>query len=126
MKTVKTTTKLMLTLFLGLVMSYQLKATDTKIDPEKVNAKAESIVIAKAVAEVELDSEIEAVENDLMNEGIFECTEMQLIIIIGEDDEIVFRGAADFFGEGTKDLKSWTSKADFLTTIGNTSYYKVF
>ena len=121
MKTIKTTAKM---IALTLVMSIAINVTAfASAEKSLENPYYSDIELFKLI---ELDSEFSEIENTLRDAGILECANTEIIVVLGPDDEIVYQGSHQIEDENNAFLTRLLTKADFIMSSGNKSFYKVF
>ena len=75
---------------------------------------------------LELDADFSEIENELREEGVLACENTETIIILGEDDKVLYRGSLQLEDQNNAFLTRLLTKADFLMSSGGEYYYKVF
>lgn len=121
MKTVNTAAKMIaLSLILGLAMNVNALAGSELSDANPFYSDTEMMHL------LELDSEFDNFEADLRAEGVFECENAEVIVVLGEDDEIVYQGSHQLEDENNSFVTRLLTKADFIMSSGGKSFYKVF
>jgi|GEM_PF-5897038 hypothetical protein len=121
MKTIKTTAKMIaLTLIIGLAINVSAIASSIESDSNPFYSDVELI------KELELDGEFNEIENELRKEGIIECEHTEIIIVLGQDDEIVYQGSHELEDENNAFLTRLLTKADYIMSSGGKHFYKVF
>jgi len=121
MKTIKTTAKMIaLTLVMGLAIHVSALASSTETLENPYYSEAELISL------IELDSEFNDLEIDLRAAGVLECENTEIIVVLGEDDQIVYQGSHQIEDENNAFLTRLLTKADFIMSSGNKNFYKVF
>lgn len=121
MTTIKTTAKM---IALSLIMSLAINVTAYASSAEEHNNPFYSD--AEMISLLELDSEFIKIENELREEGILECENTEIIIVLGQDDEIVYQGSHQLEDENNAFLTRLLTKADFILSSGDKNFYKVF
>ncbi|SMG39038.1 hypothetical protein SAMN05661096_02601 [Marivirga sericea] len=117
MKTFKTTAKM---IAVTLLMSLTINVTAFANTVNPFYSDTEIINM------LELDSELNQFESTLRAEGILECENTEIIVVLGEDDEIVYQGSHQLEDENNAFLTRLLTKADFIMSSGNKNFYKVF
>ncbi|MGM0581269.1 MAG: hypothetical protein ACQETL_11350 [Bacteroidota bacterium] len=121
MKTIKTTAKMIaLTLIMGLAINVTALANSTESLNNPFYSETEMISL------LELNGEFNQIENDLREEGILECEHTEIIVVLGEDDKIVYQGSLQMEDENNAFLTRLLTKADFIMSSGGKNFYKVF
>ncbi|SMG11684.1 hypothetical protein SAMN05661096_00425 [Marivirga sericea] len=121
MKTIKTTAKMIaLTLVMSIATNVTAFASTEKSPENPYYADIELYTL------IELDSEFSKIESTLRDEGILECANTEIIVVLGEDDEVVYQGSHQIEDENNAFLTRLMTKADFIMASGNKSFYKVF
>jgi|AntRauTorckE6833_2_1112554.scaffolds.fasta_scaffold63488_1 hypothetical protein len=121
MKNLKTTAKMIaLTVIVSLAINVTAFAETEKSPETPLFSDSEMISL------LELDSELIQFEIALRAEGILECENTEIIVVLGEDDEIVYQGSHQLEDENNAFLTRLLTKADYIMSSGNKSFYKVF
>ncbi len=122
MKTIKTTAKMIaLTLIMGLAINVTFASTGSEeLSTNPFYSDDELISL------LELDSKFDQFEADLREEGVFECEYSEIIVVLGENDEIVYQGSHELEDENNAFLTRLLTKADFIMSSGGKNFYKVF
>ncbi|ADR20052.1 hypothetical protein MATR_23410 [Marivirga tractuosa] len=121
MKTIKTTAKMIaLTLIMGLAINVTASASSEEMSTNPFYSDDEMISL------LELDSKFDKLEANLREEGILECENTEIIVVLGENDEIVYQGSHQLEDENNAFLTRLLTKADFIMSSGNKNFYKVF
>ncbi len=121
MKTIKTTAKMIsLTLIMGLAINVNTFANVAESSETPFYSDAEIINL------LELDGEFSQIETDLREAGILECENTETIIVLGQDDEIVYQGSHELEDENNVFLTRLLTKADYIMSSGGKHFYKVF
>jgi hypothetical protein len=81
---------------------------------------------AEMISLLELDSELDRFEINLIREGVFACESTEIIVVLGENDEIVYQGSSQLEDENNAFLTRLLTKADYIMSSGNKNFYKVF
>jgi hypothetical protein len=121
MKTIKTTAKM---IALSLIMSLAISVTANANNEESLETPFYSD--KDLISLLELDSEFNNLEVELRAEGILECEHAEIIVVLGENDEIVYQGSHQLEDENNVFLTRLLTKADFIMSSGNKNFYKVF
>ncbi|HET8858358.1 hypothetical protein [Marivirga sp.] len=121
MQTIKTTAKM---IALSLMMSFTINFTASAASNEAtVNPHYSD---AEMIKLLDIDSEMIQIEKELREEGILECENAEIIIVLGQDDEIVYQGSYQLEDENNAFLTRLLTKADFVMSTDGKSFYKVF
>ncbi|WKK79882.2 hypothetical protein [Marivirga arenosa] len=121
MKTVKTTARM-----IALSLIFSLAFSVTAFADPKEKSETPSYSDTEMIEMLELDYEFSNIENDLRREGILECANAEIIVVLGENDEIVYQGSHQLEDENNAFLTRLLTKADYLMSSGNKNFYKVF
>jgi len=121
MKTIKTTAKMIaLTLIMGLAID--VTAFASSVEPPNTPFYSD----AEMISLLEMDNEFTQLENDLRKEGVLECENTEIIVVLGQNDEIVYQGSEQLEDENNAFLTRLLTKADYIMSSGNKNFYKVF
>ncbi len=121
MKTIKTTAKMIaLSLVMSLAINVSAFASSIESNSKPYYSDAEMI------SHLELDGEFNKIERELRAEGILECENTEIIVVLGENDEIVYQGSHQLEDENNAFLTRLLTKADFIKSSGGKNFYKVF
>ncbi|WKK74825.2 hypothetical protein QYS49_24590 [Marivirga salinae] len=121
MKTIKTTAKMIaLTLIMGLAINVTAYASSDELSTNPFYSDEEMISL------LELDSKFDQLEADLRKEGVLECANTEIIVVLGENDEIIYRGSHQLEDANNAFLTRLLTKADFIMSSGGENFYKVF
>lgn len=122
MKIIKTTAKM---IALSLMMSLAIiNVSAFANSDESLNNPFYSD--AEMISLFELDGEFNQIENELREEGILECEHTEIIVVLGQDDEIVYQGSHQLEDENNAFLTRLLTKADYIMSSGGKNFYKVF
>ncbi|WKV11998.1 hypothetical protein [Marivirga harenae] len=121
MKTIKTTAKMIaLTLVMGLAINVNSIASSIEPHANPFYSDEEMINL------LELEDDYDLFESEMRKEGVLECENSEIIIVLGQDDEIVYQGSHQLEDESNAFLTRLLTKADFIMSSGGKSFYKVF
>jgi hypothetical protein len=121
MKTIKTTAKI---IALSLTMSLAINVTAFASSDEPHNNPFYSG--AEMISLLEAENEFNQFESEMREEGVLECENAEIIVVLGQDDEIVYQGSHQLEDENNAFLTRLLTKADFIMSSGGKSFYKVF
>jgi hypothetical protein len=121
MKTIKTTAKMIaLTLIMGLAINVTAFASSTEPHNNPFFSDAEIINLLEA------EADFNQFESEMREAGVLECENTEIIVVLGQDDEIVYQGSHQLEDESNAFLTRLLTKADFIMSSGGKSFYKVF
>jgi hypothetical protein len=121
MKTFKTTAKM---IALSIIMSLAISVTANASN--EISLTNPFYSDTEMMNSLELNSDFNQFETELRAEGILECKNAEIIIVLGEDDEIVYQGSHQMEDENNAFLTRLLTKADFIMSSGSKNFYKVF
>ncbi len=121
MKTIKTTAKM---IALSFIMILTISVTAFASSSESNNNPFYSD--SEMTSLLELDGEFSQIETDLREAGILECENTEIIVVLGQDDEIVYQGSHQLEDENNAFLTRLLTKADYIMSSGGKNFYKVF
>jgi len=105
---------------MGLAISFTAFASSEKSIENPFYSDAEMISL------LELNSKLDQFEVALRAEGVFACESTEIIVVLGEDDEIVYQGSSQLEDENNAFLVRLLTKADYIMSSGGKNFYKVF
>ena len=121
MKNLKTTAKM---IAMSIFMSVALNVTAFASNDETLESPFYSDKEMSSL--LELDSELDQFENELRAAGILECENTEIIVVLGEDDEVVYQGSSQLEDGNNAFLTRLLTKADYIMSSGNKNFYKIF
>jgi len=121
MTTIKTTAKM---IALSFIMSLAINVTAYANVEKALNKPFYSD--AEMISLLQLDKEFDKIEFELREEGILECENTEIIIVLDENDEIVYQGSHQLEDENNAFLTRLLTKADYIMSSGGKNFYKVF
>lgn len=121
MKTIKTTAKM---IALSLLMSLTISVTAFGSADDSNNNPFYSD--AEMINLLEMNGEFYQLEKELREVGVLECENTEIIIVLGQNDEIVYQGSHELEDENNAFLTRLLTKADYIMSSGGKHFYKVF
>jgi hypothetical protein len=125
MKTLKNTFRTSMIVALIAMVSIASSYANDSTDLVTRNLRKESKEFLY-MKELVKESDLMRFERDLISEGVITCEGTTKVKVLGVNDEIVYEGEVTAFDNANIQLQKWINKADFIITVGDTSFYKIF